>query len=202
MAGGGTPGWHMDALRARQAYGKNWKKRKGGMDPDLWMSLSKDSKKDWAGRGLGGGWVEGSLGDSGHWGKGSKNNLWEQAAWEMGMGNIKDKDDLKKLKDRYEELGIKDFDSMSDVSQFRKSNDDKIDELVQARFDEWTKNQQTQQGGQQANGPSGMEPQVVPGADGYRSQFSDWITSIMGSSPYTQWGQGPQTQQYTPKGGW
>ena len=186
MAGGGTPDWHMDQLRERQAYSKNWKKRQGGINPKLGQRMwaNQHDRDKWEG----------------------KQKLWEAAAWEMGMGNVKDKKDLKKLKDRYKELGIKDFDSMSDAKSFRKSNDEQIDELVNARFDEWTKNQQAQQGGQQANRPDGMEPQVVGGANDFRSQYAQML---MSGSPYLQYGMGPRSgagngasYNYTPRGGW
>ena len=128
------------ALQQHQARKKAQANRWGpGSYDRKWMNeLKKEDKDLWKKAGEMGIWG-GSNSKMSHWeavsGKGnSKQKLWEQAAQMMGMGNLDDKDELKKLMHTYEKAGIKDFDSMNDLQDFKKTHDtDRFNKLYMER---------------------------------------------------------------------
>ena len=200
--------WHYKQLRERQKYNKSSKDRKGGISKDAFKGLSKSERKEMAKAGLAPSnrfWANMHDQKKGR----NRNSKWEAAAWEMGMGRVKDSDDLKKLWDRHNELGIKDFDSYGDVAQFRKKVDQKaIDEMVnkgiESRWAEWIKGKEAERSAQ-GEASSGLEPQVLPGAEDWNSPYMDVIkqlteqlSSNQMNNPYVQ---GPR-QGWQPQGGW
>ena len=176
---------HMREFRRRKSYDNNWKKRRGGMNPKAGarMWANNHDRRKWEG----------------------SQSIWEQAAYEMGMGNIKSKEDMEKVRKRADELGIKNMDSMNDARQFRKKVDQKaIDDMVtkgiQSRWDEWVKNQEGAGGGGSGAGYAGTDPQIVEGADGWESQYMNVIDRFL-----TQMGNNQtrmQNSQWKPTGGW
>ena len=111
---------HQRTMRNRAAqntpstYDKKWARELRKEDKDLWKQAKELGM-------FGGG--DRSWSDYRGGGKGTKQKLWESAAQSMNMGNLDDTDELKKLLKTYEKSGIKNFDSMNDVSDFKKAHE-------------------------------------------------------------------------------
>jgi len=101
-----------------------YKDTPGGIDPAIWDDMSKDDKKYFAGQGFN--IITGSDFERGKGNyqlenhKNQNSGFWQEAAYEMGFGNIKDAKDLLAVRDKANEFGIKDMDSYKDVRKFRE----------------------------------------------------------------------------------
>ena len=199
----------MDRVRMNQeriaranAY-KDSKKRKGGISNDAWKDLRKKDRKKLAADGrMQRGFFANKYDEDKF---DNKNKLWENAAWSMGMGNVKSGDDLKKLHKKYTELGIKDFDSMEDVKGFdntsKKNIDKQIEDAIAARMEEFNRNQE------EAEEDNSLEPEPVAGASDWQSQYMEVINKFLEQMGNNQQQQNPylpqqQAQPWTPRGGW
>ena len=190
---------------------KSYRDRKGGISDDAWKDLSKKEKKKMKDAGLRmNRWREDpTLGDRGRKKHDSKRSLWEGAAWEMGMGNVKSGDDLKKLFKKYEEKGFNNFNSMNDVKAFNNTAQENIDKSIEdginSRWEEFMKNK----GGEGGEGDVNLGdfvPQVMPGSEDWQSQYvgmmNDAMQAVIQSNRQSPWvGNGPRTG-WSPRGGW
>ena len=116
---------NMTLMRAMD-HAKDWKNRKGGIDPDAWKGISKDEKKEMAEAGLMQGGFHGAMANAGNVmsinKSNKKNEMWEHGAYEMGHGSIKTADDLRAVYQKGKEVGMGDSDSPWDaVRQFRSA---------------------------------------------------------------------------------
>ena len=172
---------HMKEFRRRKSYDKNWKKRKGGMNPKAGMRMwanNHDRKK----------WEE-------------SQSIWEAAAYEMGMGNIKSKKDMEKVKKKAKDLGIKNMDSMNDARQFRKKIDEKkIEEMFAKKWDSWI-SQQDGAGWSHPNDNGGTPNWAPPGADAWGRRGDD-NPAMGGGGPGPAWGSAGSWGQGGQGGGW
>ena len=187
----------------------SYRDRKGGIDPKVFRELSKKDRKEYAKEGLVGdrakwlltGDMRDARDDAGYYKK-TGQDKWEQAAWEMGFGNIKDVDDLKKLYRNKQEFGFNNFNSMQDVKQFdktsKKSIDKSIEKAMNKRWDKFLKDKE----GEASDGTDGHDPQELD-SGGWDSPYADMLTQMMGminnqNSAYVQ-GSRPG---WAPRGGW
>ena len=195
---------------------KSYRDRKGGISDDAWKDLSKKEKKKMKDAGLRmNRWREDpTLGDKGRKQHDSKRSLWEGAAWEMGMGNVKSGDDLKKLFKKYEEKDFNNFNSMNDVKAFNNTSQENIDSAIEdginARWEEFMKSRE----GDGAGDGSGLEPERVDGApEDWDSGYGDGIKQLLdriggqqqgAGNMYGYGNQSPWVGQnrWTPTGGW
>ena len=113
-------------------FGRNLRKE----NEDLWERANElgvfgraDDDMGWSLRN----WNKGGLK------KGSdKMNLWKQASMAMGMGDISNEKDLKKLLETYDKAGIKNFDSANDVMDFKKAYEkEQFKNMFEKYAEEW-----------------------------------------------------------------
>jgi len=210
--------------RMKKYGGDSWKDRKGGISDDAWKGLSKKEKKKMQEAGLRmNRWgADPTLGDRGRKKHDEGVSRWEAAAWEMGLGNVKDSDQLKKLFKRYEDLDFKNFNSMNDAKAFSSTSQENIDKAIEdgiaARWDEFMKNNPGGGGGG-AGGGDGTDPVVVDGAQDWNSRYMEVIEKFLdrmgggaqpgyGSGGYASGGygsaysQGGHNMGWQPRGGW
>ena len=191
------------------AQKNDWKKREGGINPDIFKELSKKDRKEYAEAGLDRwGWADFS---NQPWrGKDDRYGMWEKRAWEHGFGNVKTVEQLKELYKKGEAFDDKKLNSMQDVKKFDKTSKKSIDKAIEMgikkKWDEFEKNF----GGSREEEDDSTDPKVVDGAKDWNSQYMDVINKFlerMDSSrnagppktdPYLSYNQGP----WTPTGGW
>ena len=103
----------------------DYKSRKGGISKDAWNDLSKKEKKEAQGKGIYSPYATTFAANPQEVKKfQEKEDLWGEAAYEHGYGNVKSGDDLRGLMKAHDETGIKNMDSYNDVRQFRRAHND------------------------------------------------------------------------------
>lgn len=186
-----TPQWLMEIDpmgNGGAGFGNGWRDRQGGINPRLLNQLNGDDKEFARQHGFG------------------RNKLWEQAAWEMGIGNLDNVDEVRRLFDAFRKEGIQSFDSQADVAGFRKyangggggtpGQGRRTDEELQELFSGWMDERQ-----------KAHEPQRIPGSEGY-GDLPPWLGSMLGSMSggHNGYGINPYVQQqnsgWSPSGGW
>ena len=191
---------------------RDYKKIKGGISKEAWEGISKKDRKEMAKAGLTQSrWVEGHFGETGNERSSSKGKMWEQAAWEMGFGNVKNSKDLKKLYKRGQDLDFNNFNSMNDVKKFdktsKKSIEAQIEEAVKKKMKHIDRGKSSGNSDSEANEDRGTNPQVVAGAGDWQSQYMEVINKFLEQMGNQQQQQNPylpqqQAQPWTPRGGW
>lgn len=204
-----------DRIARNRKHKGSWKKRKGGISQDAWKDLSKKEKKEMKEAGMmQPRWREGHFGESGQMKFDKKQRLWEAAAWEMGMGNVKDSDQLRELFKAYKDKDFNNFNSMNDVKAFDKTSKENIDKAIEdginSRWEEFMK--ERGEGGEMTTGQEHV-PQRVDGADEWESGYGDVIKQLLDRIGGQQQGAGNMygygnqspwigANRWTPQGGW
>ena len=167
-----------------------WKGRPGGIDPSLW----------------------GAHGGS----FGKQTDLWEAAAHRMGLMQVDTPEKMTTLMNKFNSLGIQDFDSYNDVAQF---GDNWGNQAVQANIDSAvasaieTRWEAMMEEMKRKNPYSGLEltPQAIEGGANYVSPYANSITNLVelmarnqgGQQATSPWlAQGAQAGGWAPTGGW